>query len=276
MTNSDDLLLKEVDETLAAEQGASWMRRHGPAIFGASALLVAAVGGYQIWRSLADRASAEASAEFQNAARTAETSPDEARTALQKIIDDSPSGYSLLARMRLASLLAADGDLPGAQAQYRTIYGSNAASKRLKDLARLKSANIAFSDGRDAVAKELGALVDDQSALGHYARELAALAALGAGDYQTAEDMFRKAASTADAPEGVRLRAPEFAALASAAKSGVKIDALKEARKSDVDLHVDQLGAAGERLQDVLNFEPASKEAAPAAADKKTGAPSSE
>jgi hypothetical protein len=256
VTNSDDFLLKEVDETLAAEQGASWFRQYAPVLIGGSALIIAGVGGYQLWRASAEKASADASSAFQAAAKAAEESPDAGREALRKIIDERPAGYALLARMRLAALLAAEKDLPGALVHYRAVYASSTASKRLKDLARIKAASIAFAEGRDAVSKDLGPLVDDPSALGHYARELTALAALGAGDYQTAEEMFRKSAADAKAPEGVRLRAPEFAALAGAAKSGVKIDALKDARKSDVDLHVDQLESAGSRLKDVLNPAP--------------------
>ncbi|MCA8888122.1 MAG: hypothetical protein KDA46_04780, partial [Parvularculaceae bacterium] len=81
---------------------------------------------------------------------------------------------------------------------------------------------------------------------------LLALAAFKDGDYQTAEEMFRTAASSVGAPEPVRQRAEEFAALASAGKAGVEFGEVERSTKSDVDRFIESLEQAGGNLGSVL------------------------
>ena len=70
---------------------------------------------------------------------------------------------------------------------------------------------------------DLGNLTDATGPFSFYAQEVLALAALFEKDYEVSLSAFRALSINLEAPQGVRERAEEFAALASAAKEGVNI-----------------------------------------------------
>lgn len=248
MTN-DDTILREVDQALAEDKTTTEFKKNLPLILGAAFVAVAGVGGYQVWKSSRDAAAATASAAYEEANRAGEG--EEAEKAFEALAAGE-GGYAVIARMRLAGEHASNGESDKALALFREVYAANGASKRIKDLARIRAAYLSIAEGRDAVIKDIGALETDASPLGHYAREILALAALKAADYQTAETMFLKAAADLGAPEPVRARAREFAALAAAGKSGVTPPSFEASTKSDAELLMEQLEAAGADLSSII------------------------
>ncbi|NWG93098.1 MAG: tetratricopeptide repeat protein [Parvularculaceae bacterium] len=248
MTN-DDTILREVDQALAEDKTSQALRKNLPAIIGAAVMVVIGVGGWQLWTQQRAAAAAKASIAYDDALKLG--GDDKAIAALEGIAAEG-GGYAALAAMRLAGERAAKGEREEALALYRDVYSGGAGTKRLKDMARIKAGYLALADGRDAVLKDVGALETDATAIGYYAREIIALAALNAGDFQNAEQLFRKAASSADAPETIRMRAEEFAALAGAGKAGVKFPTIEESKKSDVERMMDQLEKAGSDLSSVV------------------------
>jgi hypothetical protein len=245
---NDDTILREVDQALAEDTASQSIRKNLPAIVGAGLIVVVGVGGWQLWSAQRTAAATKASAAYDEALRNA--GGEEATKTLETLADGS-GGYAALAKMRLAGDHSAKGERDKALALYRDVYAGG-GSKRLKDMARIKAAFLSLADSRDAVLTDIGALETDETAIGFHAREILALAALKAGDYQSAEEMFRKAAASPDAPEGVRLRAAEFMALASAGKAGVVIPAIAESKKSEVDQFLETLEAAGSDLSSVV------------------------
>lgn len=248
MTN-DETILREVDQALAEDQTSKTLTRNLPMVIGAALLVVAGVGGWQFWSSQRTAAAAKASAAFDEALKISGT--EEGTKALEAIAAQNDA-YGALARMRLAGEYAAKNEREKALGLYREVYGDRAGSKRLKDMARIRASYLSMEDGRDAALKDLGDLETDKTALGFYARESIALAALKAGDYQGAEEMFRAAAAAPDAPEPIRLRAGEFAALAGAGKAGVALPSIEESAKSDVDRYLEGLEQAGSDLGSVV------------------------
>lgn len=221
MTNQDPLL-REVDEAIAEDRQWEFFRKNGAVLIGGAAAIVLAVGGWQVWNAQKNARAEEAALEYSTALEALAATPDDGRTALVEISEDAPKGYALLADLNRAGSIAAS-DREGALAIYRRVYDDGGAPKRLRELARLRAASLAFEDGRDAVLSDLGALPDSDSTFAPYAAELAALASLEDGDYQAARDMFLRASTDPETPEAVRLRAEEFAALAAAGLAGVKI-----------------------------------------------------
>lgn len=263
MTN-DETILREVDQALAEEQTSQTFTKNLPAVIGAALVVIVGVGGWQVWTNQRAAASAKASAAFDEALKT--PGADEGTKALEAIAGEG-GAYAALAKMRLAAQHAAKDERDEALELYRAVYSGGAGSKRLKDMARIRASYLSLEDGREAALKDLGDLETDKSALGFYAREVIALAALKAGDYQSAEEMFRRAASAPDAPEPIRLRAGEFAALAGAGKAGVELPAVEESRKSAVDRYLEGLEEAGSDLSSIVEGgaeEPAAEETAPA------------
>jgi hypothetical protein len=239
VANNDDAVLREVDQALAEERQFEGLRRQMPVFIGAAALIVAGVAGWQAWRSNLEKKATENAVAYREAA----VAPlaDDSRETFKALADDGAPGYVALARLRIAGNHVAAGERAEALSLYRSIYSDSGATRRLKDLARIRAAYLSIDDGRDAAMKDLGALVSDGSALGAYAKEISGVAAIKAGDFQTAEQIFRDLAASTTAPEPVRERAGEFAALAGAGKSGAPLDALAAAAKPPADSIVDAL-----------------------------------
>lgn len=248
MTN-DDPILREVDQALAEDKTATEFKKNLPLIIAAAVAVIAGVGGYQAWQANKTATAEKASLAYQSAVEAGEG--DEAEKQLEALAAGG-GGYALIAKMQLAGEHASHGETGKALSLYRDVYGAGGGSKRIKDLARIRAAYISVSEGRDAVIKDIGALETDTSALGHYAREILALAALKAKDFQTAETMFLKAAADLAAPEPVRQRAKEFAALATAGKSGVALPSFEASTKSEAEILLEQLEAAGSDLSSII------------------------
>lgn len=253
MTN-DETIMREVDQALAEEKASEGIRKNLPAIVGAALIVVVGVGGWQYWTAQREQKAIAASAAYETALKAG---TDEERIAALEKISGQSGGYAVLAKLRLAGEAAGKGEREKALGLYREAYAGAAGSKRLKDAARLKAGYLALEDGREAVLRDVGSLETDETAIGFYAREIIALAALEAGDFQAAEQMFRKAASDPKAPQSIQLRAGEYAALASAGKAGVKFPAIEHSKKSQDELYLEQLEKAGSDLSTVLEQAPA-------------------
>ncbi|MFQ5563290.1 MAG: tetratricopeptide repeat protein [Parvularculaceae bacterium] len=222
MTN-DESVIREVDQELAHERQWAMFRKHGPALISAAVAVVAFVGGWQFYNYRKTEVASRSAIEYAGALRLLEEDETSGLAALNDVIDEGSGGYPVLARLQKGALLARSGDRAGALAAFRAAAEDGRATKRLRELARLRAAYLLLEDGRDAVATELGPLVDQPTPLGYYARELAAVAALEDEDYDGAAEMFRRASIDLNAPGPVRQRAEELRALAAAARSGVNI-----------------------------------------------------
>jgi hypothetical protein len=254
---NDETILREVDQALAEDKTATEFKKNLPLIIGAAVTVIAGVGGFQFWHSNKAATVEKASLAYQAAVEAGEG--DEAEKMFEALAAGG-SGYAPIAKLHLAGEHASHGETAKALSLYRDVYGAGGGSKRIKDLARIRAAYLSISEGREAVIKDIGALETDTSALGHYAREILALAALRAKDFQTAETMFLKAAADLAAPEPIRQRAKEFAALATAGKSDVPLPSFEASTKSDAEILMEQLEAAGADLSSVIA--PASPETA--------------
>lgn len=243
----DDTALREVDIALAEDKQAADIQKNLPALIGGAVLIVVSVGGWQLWEHQKSATATENAIEFRDATSALAAGDDEAIATFEEIADGA-GGYSVLAKLRLAAIHSGKGERDEALALLREVYAMSAAPKRMKDLARIRAGYLSISDSRAELIKDIGPLEADETSLGFYGRELLALAAFRDGDYQTAEEMFRTAASSVGAPEPVRQRAEEFAALASAGKAGVEFGEIERSDKSQVDRFIESLEQAGGNL----------------------------
>jgi len=226
---NDESAFREVDQSLAEDRQWEFFSQNAPMVIGAASVIVLAVGSWQFMKAQQKSAAENAAIEFRDVVVTLEKTPDEGREALSAFAADAPDGYGVLAQFRQAASLARSGAREDALVIYREIYEDGRASKRLTDLARIRASYLSISDGRDAVLRDIGALSEDGSAFGAYAREIVGVAALAAEDFETAQSMFERATLELTAPENIRLRAEEFAALAAAGKAGVNLTGAAQA-----------------------------------------------
>lgn len=220
---NEDSVLREVDQELAEERQWSIFRKYGAAVIGASAALVLGVGAWQIYSAMQTRAANEHALEFNAALDRLETSPEEGRAALKQIADEGASGYSVLSEFRRAASLLATGERRAAIGVFEEIYAKSSAPRSIKDMARIRAAYLALDDGRDAALSHLGPIQTNGGAFGAYADEVEGIAALKEEDYETAVAIFTRLSNDPQIPEAVRARAEEYAALATAGKSGVNL-----------------------------------------------------
>jgi len=228
---NDESMLREVDQELAEDDLNQKLRQYGPMLIGAGAAIVVGVAGWQIWSAREDAAAKAQALNFDAAVERLAEDRDAGRQALAAV-GEAGGGYGALARLRAAGSYASGGERLRAVEIYREVYNDGAVARRVREFARLRAAYLSLADGRDAVLSDLDGLADDGGPFGVYAREVLALAALGAEDYETAQALFRELTLDLSAPPSVRQRAEDFAALAASGKAGVNITG--EARLEDL------------------------------------------
>ena len=210
--HTQDSLLREIDEELRHERYAKLWERYGNHLIAAALALVLAVAGYQGWRTYDVKNRMEQGERFaaaQEMAKSGETAA--AAAAFAALADDAGGGYELLARLRTAAARAATGDKPGAVTIYRQLSEDSGYDAVYRDLAVVMEALLVIDDAEaGALRSRLAPLMADANPWRHSARELAAHAAMRAGDRKAARELFTNLAGDGAAPQGIRSRAGEM------------------------------------------------------------------
>lgn len=206
---SDDSFIREVNEELRQDQLKSIWRRFGPIAIGAAVVLVlatAAYVGYERWTASRANASGDAFSQALDLARKGEN--DEALAAFKDLESTGYGSYPLLARMRAATVLAADGDPDAAVAAFDAIANDKSITDVIADIARLRAGLLLVDHGTYAdVAARVELLTADGNALRHTAREALGLAAWKEGKRDDALQLFQQISGDAAAPRNTRQRA---------------------------------------------------------------------
>jgi hypothetical protein len=218
---SADLLIREVDEELKQEQLHQLWQKHGSLLVGGAVALVLAVAGWQGFNTWQSKQRVQASAAYTQALVGLDQGKrDEAVAALGKLAAEGPTGYRVLADLKLADLKLAAGDREGAAALYDRV-AQGGADDVYRELATLKSAYLKLDTADPAaIEKAVEKLAVESSPWRHSAREVLALAASKRGDAAKAAELFKKIADDPAAPQGVRARAAELLAVTGAKAKG--------------------------------------------------------
>ena len=217
MANRDpeqDNLFKEIDEELRQENFAKLWGNYGNYLIGAAVLIVVSVATYQGWKSYDLSRRSDDSSLYAAAMKAInENQSAEASSALAHLAKKGTKGYSTLARLNQAGLLAHSGDAPGAAAAYLSIANDLSVDKIFRDLALVHSTMHDLDRGDTAeLTKRIQRLIASTNPWRHSAKELAALLAQRNGDRQQANKLFKELADDVTAPAGIRARAAELAA----------------------------------------------------------------
>jgi hypothetical protein len=207
-----DLLIKEVDEELRQDQLHAILKKYGNVMIAGALALVLGVAGFQGWRTWQAKQAQAASGRYAEAGALIEQGKrTEGTDLLSKLAADGTKGYKVLARLKLAELRQADGDVAGAAGIYEQLAADSSVEDAYRELATLKAAYLEL-DGSDpaAIEKKVEKLAAESSPWRHSAREVQALAALKKGDEAKGVETLRKLAEDNGAPQGVRARAAEL------------------------------------------------------------------
>ena len=135
-------LFDEVDEEVRREQLKKLWDKYSIYIVALAILIVAGVGGWRGYQYLEAKKAAEAGAAFDSAVELSEQNKHaEAEAAFADLAAKAPSGYRMLARLRVAAEVATR-DPQAAAKIYDEIAADRSVRAAEQDLARVRAAQL--------------------------------------------------------------------------------------------------------------------------------------
>ena len=207
-------LFDEVDEEVRREQLKKLWDKYSIYIIALAVLIVAGVGGWRGYQYLEAKKATEAGAAFDRAAELSEQNKHaEAEAAFADLVAKAPSGYRILARLRLAGEVTAR-DAQAAAKIYDEIAADRSVPGPEQDLARVRAAQLLMETTTyPNMLQRLEPATAKDSTFRHTARELLALSAWRANDTTAARQWLDLIANDGDTPPGIRQRAEALQAL---------------------------------------------------------------
>jgi hypothetical protein len=183
MAERGDVFLREVDEEVRREQLYKLWERYGLYFVAVALMILVGIGGTKWWQYRQTSVAEAAGERYDAAARLASTGKaEDVAKAFSGIIGDAPTGYAVLARLRVAGGLAVAGKPAEALVHYDGLAKDASVDQMLRDYAAVQAAMLRV-DSADWSEMEtrLAPLVGGSSPWRHMAREVQALAAIKAG-----------------------------------------------------------------------------------------------
>jgi len=204
-----DTFFREVNQEMRQAKAQALWTRFGTLLILAAVLIVLATGGWVLYdRWSTNRANASGDQFSQALQLASEGKTDEAAALLQTLESDGVGAYPLLARMRMATVLAQKGDFAGAVAAFDQVSADGAIPQGLRDLATLRAAIILVDHGSYAdVEARVAVLNNETNPLRHSAREVLALAAWKENRPADALPLFEQLRDEQAVPGNLRQRA---------------------------------------------------------------------
>jgi hypothetical protein len=206
-------IFTEVDEDLRRDRALKLWEKYGNYVIGAAVLIVVATAGIVGWRDY-ERRQAEAGAIKYVTALDQARGTDAAvgAVALNAVAREAPAGYGALARLHEAALKART-DQAAAAEQYRALAVDTSVASEIRDAASVLAAlNSAEKADPALLERQVAAMATPGSAWRHISWEIAALAAMRAGNLEQARTLYTRIADDPEAPAGLRGRAAEMLA----------------------------------------------------------------
>ena len=224
MVDDNEGLLREVEEELRRERLASLWQTYGNAILIGLAVLVAGVGGWKYLQNQQLAAAQKAGMSYQSAMETLATGKtDEALKAFDSLAKSDQAGYHTLAALQLAGAHLKQGESAEAKAAFEKVAADTGADSVLRDYATLQAValNVGEADLSD-VQNRLNRFMKDESPWRANARELVALAAFKAKEYDVAKVNLRAVVADPKAAAGTIQRANTLLASIAATEVAMK------------------------------------------------------
>jgi hypothetical protein len=207
-------LFDEVDEEVRRDQLKKLWDRYSLYIIAVMILIVAGVGGWRGYEYLEAQKAAEAGVAFDKAVELSEANKHtEAEAAFADIVAKAPSGYRVLARLRMAAEVASR-DAQAAAKLFDEIAADRSVGTAEQDLAKIRAAQLLLETASYADMKSrLEAAAAPDATFRHTARELLALSAWRANDATATRQWLDMIANDGGTPPSLRSRAEALQAL---------------------------------------------------------------
>ncbi len=207
-------LFDEVDEDVRRDQLKKLWEQYSIYIIALALLIIASVGGWRGYQYLEAKKAAEAGAAFDKAVELSEANKHtEAEAAFADLAAKAPSGYRVLARLRMAAEVASR-DPAAAAKLFDEIATDRSVGTAEQDLARVRAAQLLLETTTYPNMKErLEASAAAGATFRHTARELLALSAWRANDAAATRQWLDLIANDGETPPSLRSRAEALQAL---------------------------------------------------------------
>jgi hypothetical protein len=212
-------IFREVDEDVRRDKTVSLFKKFLPLIIGGAAMVIAATAAWRIYDYQKTQTAEKASARYEDALQLVHDGKSaEAEAAFEAIANDAPAGYRTLARLRAIDEQAAH-DPAAAIKAYEALAADPAYDQSFASVARLRAAMLEIDiDDPKTFEQKVTPMAGPTGVFRYLARELLALAALKAGDYDSAGRWLDEIVADPQAPSGLRSRAEAFLGFVRAGK----------------------------------------------------------
>jgi hypothetical protein len=207
-------LFNEVDEEVRRDQLRKLWEKYSFLIIAVVILIIASVGGWRGYQYLEGKKAAEAGAAFDKAVELSEANKHaEAEAAFADLAAKAPSGYRVLARLRMAAQVV-NRDPQAAAKLFDEIAADRNVGAAEQDLARIRAAQLLLeSSSYPNMKARLEAAAAPGATFRHTARELLALSAWRANDASATRQWLDMIANDGQTPPSLRSRAEALQAL---------------------------------------------------------------
>jgi hypothetical protein len=207
-------LFDEVDEDVRRDQLKKLWDQYSLYIVAGALLIIASVGGWRGYEYLEAKKAAEAGAAFDRAVELSEQNKHtEAEAAFADLAAKAPSGYRVLARLRVAGEMSSR-DPQAAAKMFDEIAADRSVGGPEQELARVRAAQLLLETSTyPNLLQRLEAAAAPGATFRHTARELLALSAWRANDTTAARQWLDQIANDGETPPSLRSRAEALQAL---------------------------------------------------------------
>lgn len=229
---SEGDIFREVEADMRREQLAQLWQKYGVYVIATALAIVLAVGGYQGWTWWqSSRAASDGTAFVEASTLQQNGQPDAAAETFSTLAEDGMGSYSAMAELRLAAIAAAKGETEAAVEAYDSVAEST-GDPMLRGFARIQAATLLVDTAAPSEIEErIGDMRDGASPWRHSARELLALSAFNANEFEKARTLYEALLSDSDTPGQMRQRAQMMLSLVNAPTSGGTADAASASAK---------------------------------------------
>jgi len=207
-------IFDEVNEEVRREQLKKLWDQYSLYIIAAALLIIAAVGGWRGYQYLEAQKAAKAGDAFNKAAELSDQNKHtEAEAAFANLVATAPSGYRMLARLRVAAEVAYRDPVAGAK-MFDDIAADRSIASEQQALARIRAAGLLVDTASyKDMLQRLEPDTTPEATFRHAARELLALSAFRSNDVTAARKWLDMIGADFDTPPSMRSRAEALLAL---------------------------------------------------------------
>lgn len=204
--------IREVDEDLRHKQLTNLWQRYGGFIITFLVGIVLFVAGNVTLKNYNESKYATVADQYSLVEKSVVANDmNEALKNLQALSETKVDGYKILVGFKEAEIELQRGNQDKAVAALDKLTASSGVEKVYRDLASLKAAMIAMDTASyDEIKTRLAPLTIEGNSWKYVAKELMAMAALGAGQGDEAKQLLTELEQDLEAPADVKARAKDF------------------------------------------------------------------